>query len=182
MLKIQKFKDINIYSNQIKKLLRNAFPFYQHERPTTWFLFRAAKKYDYINFHLIIDDEKFVGLFYTIEQNEFMYIFLFAIDPSFRNNGLGGKALDLFTKKYENKTIYLCYEEPIEEDERNIRKRREDFYYRHNFFFTGVISKEYGVRYKIASYNNKKVTYEDHFNLYGKHFCIFNKFFMKKIN
>ncbi len=84
---------------------------------------------NYTAYGLYTTDKEIKAVIAVWELNDIVFVEHFAVNPNFRNCGLGSKILEELKKKY-NKTICLEVELP----ENDIAKRRIGFYERNGFF------------------------------------------------
>ncbi len=109
-----------------------------------------------LNMHLkAIENNRFCPYVYTSEQSEllaicfyweftdFIYLEHFAVNPTFRNKGIGSEILNALTS--QNKPIILEIEPPIDLQQ----KQRLKFYQRSNFTQTGYTFKQ--LKYQLNS-------------------------------
>ena len=71
------FSDARKYKKQIKRLYRTAFP--ANERAPLFLLFRRTDN-GRDSFWAVVDEEKFVGLVYTISTAKMVYVFFLAVE------------------------------------------------------------------------------------------------------
>lgn len=129
-----------------KDLFESAFP--EEERPP----FETVLTWNRDTFYGVYDEDKHIGLAYLIEFEEFAYLFFFAVEPSYRNKGIGTKILSELKAKYAGKRMFLLADEPGEQyKDQALRLRRLGFYARNGFVDTELVITEFGVRYHLLS-------------------------------
>lgn len=138
------------YKNQIKHLYRTAFP--KEERAPLFFLFRKTKQKNN-SFYAVMDNEEFVGLVYTIENEKMVYVFFFAIEEEKRGKGYGTKVLSLIKEMYPDRMVTLEIEDTADKSADNYEQRinRLGFYRRNGFKQLQIRVNEAGVVYELLS-------------------------------
>lgn len=96
---------------------------------------------------------RIVGYMYVIRNGEDYLIDYFAIDKQFRNKGFGGKMIALLRSELKTANSIIAEVEIPDfaesESEREIRKRRYDFYMRNCFCDTLVKVNCFGVKFIV---------------------------------
>ena len=173
-----KIQDNKKMMKDINELYKEAFP--KEERAPMFILKRTSKKPNADLFG-IYDESIFVGMTYTIYNEDIVYVFYLAISEKLRGQGYGSKVLDELKLSYKGKRIALGIE-VITEDCPNYEQRvtRKKFYLRNGLEECNIITKEYGVVTELLSYNGK-VTLQEYDSLLmsftGK---IIYKWYMKR--
>ncbi len=142
------FSDARKYKKQIKKLYRSAFP--ANERAPLFILFKRTDN-GRDSFYAVVDDEKFIGLVYTISTAKLVYVFFLAVAEEMRGKGYGSKILAQLKETYSDKTVCLMIEDTEEHDAANIDERmnRLRFYKRNGFERLYIKINEAGVNYEL---------------------------------
>lgn len=78
---------------------------------------------------ILTDGDVFAGFISYWQFDDFIYVEHFALSPTLRGNGIGGKVLEHFISQFQTRPILLEVEEPCNE----IATRRIAFYKRHHF-------------------------------------------------
>ena len=146
-------KELGKDISKLQNLFESAFP--PEERPP----FSLMTQWENHKFLGIYKEDRFVGLVDFIVYQDLVYVFFFAIEPPFRNQGIGAEVLKDATKKYEGKRIFLLMDE-VEESyaDYELRKRRLGFYSRNGFHYSGYKVQELGVTYQLMVYGSVDVT------------------------
>lgn len=101
---------------------------------------------------VIEQDKEAAGMMTVVDFEDTLYLFFFAIDPAFRNQGLGAKALASLLASAGKRTVFLLAEETGEQyADHELRKRRQQFYLRNGFMKQSWKTSEYGVRFEVFS-------------------------------
>lgn len=157
------FSDVRNYKRQIKNLYRSAFP--ANERAPLFILFKRTDN-GRDSFRAVVDDDKFVGLVYTISTAKLVYVFFLAVEEEMRGKGYGSKILEQLKQKYSDKTVCLMIEDPEEKKAENIDERinRLKFYERNGFERLHIKINEAGVNYELLG-TDTSVTQADFLNM-----------------
>jgi GNAT superfamily N-acetyltransferase len=112
--------------NKITHLLKSAFP--KKEQTSVFLLLLGALRKS-THFTAFYDEDKFVGLLYTIENDRYYFILYLAVNQNIRSKGIGGEILDYAYAQAGDKIIVLNVE-PLDKNADNYeqRKRRIAFY------------------------------------------------------
>lgn len=166
--------DVN-YSKVID-LYEEAFPESQH---TPLWLLRYKVRTGTAQFNIIYENDTWVGLIYTTEYKNILFVQLFAISKALRSGGYGSKIIGSLKVKNPGKRIVLNIEEVDGQAENKIQKvKRKVFYERSGFISSGYIVKEFGERYEMLIFGghiSKEEIYAIYKNLYGFVLGIFFK-------
>ena len=132
------------YKKQVKKLYKAAFPF--NERFPLPFLKWKARGAD-ADFSAVLDDGKFVGFSYTLESENFLYVYYLAVCEELRSRGYGSKILEAIKDKNPGRTVTLAIEDMSKRDAPNYtqRLRRLKFYEANGFQRLNLKINEAGV-------------------------------------
>lgn len=137
--------DVN-YSKVID-LYREAFPGAQR-LPTSFLRYklRHGKK----GFDVLYDDDDWIGLLYSIEYRDIVFVQFLAISESFRSQGYGSKVMDSMRSMRSGKKIVLNIEE-LDDKAENYQQRikRKAFYEKNGFSCSGYIVKEPDGRHEM---------------------------------
>lgn len=112
--------------NKTLELYLKAFP--KDERvPNQLFIDSIDKTCELIQFY---DQDNYVGFAYVVLYEDLAYLNFFAMDESSRNKGYGSKALHILQELYPT-TLMLAIEEVNQKyEDYEMRKRRQEFYFR----------------------------------------------------
>ena len=121
---------------EISNFLKRVFP--KDELMPMWLINLLSKKKNYslIGYYY---EELFVGLTFTIENKESLFLFYLAVNDSIHSKGYGSKILEILYEKYNDKKIMLLIEalDPLA-DNYNQRVKRLAFYERNKIKRTGL--------------------------------------------
>ena len=101
------------------ELYEISFPVFEQREPESQIEIMGHEEY---RFHLIYDEETWVGMILCWETEDFIYIEHFCTRPQLRNRGYGQRTLELL--KEAKKTVILEIEPPVDE----ISVSRKAFY------------------------------------------------------
>ena len=151
------------YKRQIKHLYKAAFP--KCEQAPLFFLFHKIREKSN-TFYAVIDEKDFIGLVYTIQNKEMVYVFYLAITEEKRGNGYGSKVLSLVKDMYPDSLIILAIEDTADKNADNYEQRikRLGFYERNGFNQLNIRVNEAGVIYELLG-TKKGITQSDFLNL-----------------
>lgn len=148
---------------KIKQLYKAAFP--RYERKPLWIVRMKHRKGE-ADIWVIEHEGEFAGFAITVNELDMVLLDYFAISENQRSDGLGGKALKLLQKKYEDKRFFLeieCEDDSAENAAERVR--RKAFYLRNGMSEIGVKANVYTVDMELLGYNCD-VTFEDYEKLY----------------
>ena len=121
---------------EISNFLKRVFP--KDELMPMWLINLLSKKKNYslIGYY---DEDLFVGLTFTIESKESLFLFYLAVNDTIHSKGYGSKILEILHEKYNDKKIILLIEalDPLA-DNYNQRVKRLAFYERNKIKLTGL--------------------------------------------
>lgn len=84
------------------------------------------------------DGEDFAGFIVVMTTCDTGYVFYFAVEPSLRSRGYGGKILSHIRRRYAEKQMVIDIEAPDESAPNNEQRlRRRAFYLRNGYHATG---------------------------------------------
>ena len=150
---------------EITQLLKSAFP--KKERTSVFLLLLGALRKS-THFTAFYDADKFVGLLYTIENDEYYFILYLAVNQNMRSKGIGGEILNYAYAQAGDKIIVLNVE-PLDSaaDNHEQRERRIAFYARHGIWETGYGFTMDGVAYSVLASDTKKFTPKAYSDMLG---------------
>lgn len=140
------------YKDKLEKLYLSAFP--KEERFPFWILEECSKE-DNSNLYAILDNDKFVGMYYIVNCDGVYYLMYLAVKEELRNKKYGSKILEDLKEKY--KTLFLSVDRPTDE----ISIERKNFYLRNGFYDTNKYYEDTGVWYEILCTDNEYQITED---------------------
>lgn len=145
----------------IHNLYKKAFP--KCERKPFKFLLELAKIGK--STHYVIEDENnnFLGLMLTLNNEDLVLLDFLAIVPKFRNQKIGSKALNLFMNIYSKKRIVLEIEDTAITNAKNIQQRinRKNFYLKNNMTLANYKVNLFGCKMEILT-NNTNVSFKEY--------------------
>ncbi len=122
---------------EICKFMKRVFP--KEEVMPMWFIRLLTLKKDY-NFKVYYENELFVGIIFTIDTNDTLFVFYIAVNDKIHSKGYGTKLLQVLFEKYPDKSITLFIETMSDKKAENYEQRikRLAFYERNGFACTGI--------------------------------------------
>ena len=139
---------------EITRLLKSAFP---KKEQTPMFLLLLGAMRKSTHFTAFYDENKFVGLLYTIENDRYCFILYLAVNPEMRSGGIGGEILNYAYAQAGDKILVLNVEpSDPSADNSEQRKRRIAFYAGHGIYETGYGFSADGVEYSVLASDTKK--------------------------
>ena len=162
-----------------KDLYYTAFP--KSEQIPMAFLLRKAKK-DGIRFNAYYDEDIFVGFTYTITDGDLTYLLYLATRADIRSKGYGRQILNHIRTTYPvNRLVLNCLAEDENADDNEMRKRRQNFYFRNGYAYAGFSCKMNGNSLIVLAHNCH-VTPEEFLGIFKKFWgSIFFAFFKPKM-
>ncbi len=122
---------------EICAFMKRVFP--KEELIPMWLirLMTLKKKYD---FKVYYDNNLFVGILFTIETDDTLFVFYIAVNDKIHSKGYGSKLLKVLLDKYPNKPVTLFIETMDDKTANNYAQRvkRLAFYERNGFVQTGI--------------------------------------------
>ena len=160
------FVNYKKYRKQVKNLYKSAFP-YDERFPMMFLYWKARGKGN--NFSAVLDNGEFVGLSYTVESENFLYVYYLAVIEEARNKGYGSKILTKIKEDNPGRTITLAIEDTEVCDAPNyeMRLRRLEFYRRNGFERLNMRVNEAGVWLELLGTDNT-VDYDEFIELMKK--------------
>ncbi len=136
LIKKKVTKKLNNY-DEITAFMKRVFP--KEELMPMWLLHLITKKKNY-DFSAYYDNDLFVGITFTINSKETLFIFYIAVNDKIQSKGYGSKLLDNLFEEYKDKPISLFIETMDEKNASNYEQRvkRLAFYEKNGFFHTGI--------------------------------------------
>ncbi len=133
-------KDLSTNLNNYQEVchfMKRVFP--KEELMPMWFIRLLTYKKNY-NFKVFYDQDLFVGIVFTIELEDTLFIFYLAVNDQIHSKGYGSMLLNLLIDKYKDKSITLFIETMDDTAAINYEQRvkRLDFYERNGFVHTGL--------------------------------------------
>ncbi len=128
--KLSNYKDICHF-------MKRVFP--KEELIPMWIIQLITLKKGY-DFKVYYDSDLFVGIIFTIESDETIFVFYIAVNDQIHSKGYGSKLLQVLFNQYPNKPITLFIETMDDKNVSNYeqRVRRLAFYERNGFTHTGI--------------------------------------------
>lgn len=148
-------KRVSIFSKNYKELcelLCTSLPKNEHLPLPIMYLLSLRKDIHYFGFY---DNDQLIGLMYTIETKELIYLLYLAVNPNIRSKGYGSKMMEWLSFRSGKKPVALDIEQPKENAE-NIKQRlqRYKFYEKNGFRNTGYTINYNGEDYIILTNND----------------------------
>lgn len=136
---------------KIYKLYCQAFPKYERK---PFSIIISMKKKGKTDVWYLEENNEFVGLAITINDDDKILLDYFAIAANKRNTGLGSKLLRQLQTHYAPKGLFIEIESTYT-DAPNLdeRKSRKEFYLRNNMVPMNVMVKLFGVEMELLGYN-----------------------------
>lgn len=143
--------------------MTEAFP--ETERMPMWILRLLAKR-KFIKFSVVLDDEDFCGVLYTVENKEYVFILYLAVSKEARSRGYGSQILKLIKKTANEKEIVLHVEYPdATAANASQRLRRMRFYEANGIVDTGYFFSDGNEKYAVLSNDGSDIDIESYKNL-----------------
>ena len=113
--------------------------FQKEELMPMWLIRLLSLKKNY-NFKVYYDQELLVGIMFTIESDDTLFVFYLAVNDEIHSKGYGSKLLHVLFEQYPNKSVTLFIETMDDKDALNYEQRvkRLAFYERNGFLQTGI--------------------------------------------
>ncbi len=121
---------------EICEFMKRVFP--KEELMPMWFISALTLKKNY-NFKVYYEGDLFVGILFTIESKDTLFVFYIAVNDKIHSKGYGSKLLQVLFNKYPKKHITLFIETMDDKAAKNYEQRvkRLAFYERNGFNHTG---------------------------------------------
>ncbi len=151
------FKKIDKHSKELEKtrqLYLKAFP--KEERAPFYVLLEGAGRKE-IDFVSAWEQEDFLGFIYALKNEELSYLFYYAVEEGFRNQGRGSRILQAYQGLCSRLILAI---EPVEEKAPNYeeRKNRLAFYQKNGFESMGFFVREMGVTLEMLGPKGESVS------------------------
>ena len=145
---------------QIKQLYETAFPV---EEQIPWDdLLRLIGEMG-LDFTAYYEGEDFVGFTIVYPRPSFSWFWYFAVRPELRGKGYGQQILIMVIGHYRGQSLVMDIESTRQEsaENREIRRRRHDFYLRNGFCETNLFRGWSGIEYTILQMGPGTFTMQD---------------------
>ena len=133
-------KEVRMFSDEIKcvwKLYDASFP--EEERNPHGRL-RAIGRGKCGEWTAYYDGDAFVGFALNIVVERHVYVLYFAVEPAYRSKGYGSAILAAIRRRYPDKEMALCIEEPVETAANyEQRLKRQQFYEANGLHVSDII-------------------------------------------
>lgn len=122
---------------EISEFMQRVFP--KEEFMSMWML-NLLSKLKKFNFSAFYDEDLFVGILFTIDLKDTLFVFYIAVNDKIHSKGYGSKLLQLLFDKYPKKSVSLFIETMDNKTADNYEQRikRLAFYERNGFIHTGI--------------------------------------------
>ncbi len=122
---------------EICDFMKRVFP--KEELIPMWLIRIIILKKNY-DFKVYYDNDLFVGILFTIESDDSLFVFYIAVNDKIHSKGYGSKLLKVIFDKYPNKPVTLFIETMSDKSAENYEQRvkRLAFYERNGFRYTGI--------------------------------------------
>lgn len=156
-----RFKNIKRSKNISKKLQHLYYASFPREERQPYFLIKKRALSGSADFFGIYDNNRFIGLLYTVAYKDIVYVYFLAIANEYRGCGFGSMVISKIKHKYHDCRIVLCIEEvDINSENYNERLKRRSFYEKNGFSYNGVKVCENKVNYELMVYGGN-VSFEE---------------------
>ncbi len=122
---------------ELCSMMKRAFP---REELVPMCLIRLLTLNKNYNFKVYYDGDLFVGILFTIESADTLFVFYLAVNDTIQSKGYGSKLLQVLFDQYPHKSVTLFIETMDDKDAPNYpqRVKRLAFYERNGFVQTGI--------------------------------------------
>ncbi len=122
---------------EICAFMKRVFP--KEELMPMWLIRLATLKKNY-DFKVYYDNDLFVGILFTIESDDTVFVFYLAVNDKIHSKGYGSKLLQVLFDKHPDKSVTLFIETMDDKNAKNYEQRvkRLAFYERNSFIHTGI--------------------------------------------
>ena len=122
--------------HEIGEFMKRVFP--KDERMPMWLIRVLIHKKNY-QCNVYYDQNVFVGIVFTIESDDTVFVFYLAVNDAIHSRGYGSELLQVLFEKYPEKSVTLFIEtmDDKEADNYEQRVKRLAFYERNGFSQTG---------------------------------------------
>ncbi len=122
---------------EISEFMKKVFP--KEELMPMWLLNIISKIKNY-DFNAYYDNELFVGILFTINSKDTLFVFYIAVNDKIQSKGYGTQLIKTLFDKYPNKSVSLFIETMDDKKAENYEQRikRLAFYEKNGFVHTGI--------------------------------------------
>ncbi len=122
---------------EICDFMKRVFP--KEELLPMWLIRLLTLKKNY-DFNVYYDEDLFVGILFTIESGDTLFVFYIAVNDAIHSKGYGSKLLQVLFEKYPQKAITLFIEtmDDVSAENYEQRVKRLAFYERNGFVHTHI--------------------------------------------
>ncbi len=122
---------------EICQFMQRVFP--KEELIPMWLIRIITLKKNY-DFKVYYDNSLFVGILFTIDTKDTLFVFYIAVNDAIHSKGYGSKLLQVLFNKYPNKSVTLFIETMNDKNAANYEQRlkRLAFYERNGFVNTKI--------------------------------------------
>ena len=148
------------YIGDLKRLYDEAFPD-DEKKPFDYMLkLTDAGKMEML---AVEEEGRFAGLIINLLcSDDVALLDYFAVDPSMRSFGIGGRALKLLLEKFSDKKLIFEIERPDNAlPDTDMKARRKRFYLRNGVKETGVFANVYNTDFELLT-NDGKLKYDEY--------------------
>ncbi len=123
--------------DEICRFMKRVFP--KEELMPMWLIRALTLKKNY-KFKVYYDNDLFVGILFTIESDDSLFVFYIAVNDEIHSKGYGSRLLQVLFDRYPNKPVTLFVETMDDKSATNYEQRvkRLAFYERNGFVHTGI--------------------------------------------
>ena len=148
---------------KIYQLYKKAFPLY--ERKPFALIYNTFHKGN-TDVWYIQDNENFIGLAITMNDQDLVLLDYFAIIENSRNQGYGSKSLQILQNIYQHQRLFIEIESTLNmSDNYAERLKRKQFYLRNGMMELGILANVFGVDMELLGFS-QNITFEDYYNVY----------------
>ena len=149
MIKTRRVTTLMPQYKTVVDMYNEAFP--DSERlPLLYLKFLSWRKG--VSFTAYYDGSDIIGMTYTVETDQMIFVLYLTTNVAVRSNGYGTKILQELIRRNANREVVLNIE-PLDEFAENAeqRERRWRFYQKNGFLMTGYLLEEDGQYFEILS-------------------------------
>lgn len=135
--------------NEVRDLLRSAFP--RSQQMPVWLLLLLSKRRN-VDFLAFYDGDALCGFSFEVGSADMLFVMYLAVSGKIRSRGYGSRMLDDIKRRAGERPVVLDIE-PLDPkaDNYSQRVRRLEFYRRNGFFETGHVLREPRNEYTLLS-------------------------------
>lgn len=151
--------------SKVKEIYLEAFP--ENERPREFNdIIAISEKTGFVTMYELLEDHRLLGIYLVAELEKFNYCLMFAVEKSFRMQGIGTKLLAAILEKIQGKPLLLVIEKPLLQAENySQRVRRKKFYERNGLYISDIPILYADDEYLLVS-NRKDIPLKEYFDEY----------------